>query len=284
MAAATAGEDDGEAAAAAASVGARDRPVAVARLHVESGMLDRIRSAVPKESLEENHAAVLTAVDAAILEWLRRCREEREREGAEGGGAGGGGEQRLRGFEDLRVSCDLHVGPMLKSRGFVDLDTASDAALDLAALARLGGKSGSIPSQQAHLGLAIECYKSLTAAPDISSLQDAIISSSSGTFTPPSASAAIASSLASSLSSSPSASSGSNASPPPAPSSSVSLTSLAARSNAQEVLRLLKDEPPPPPPSDDEDDSEQSEEGRPVSVLEAMLQADKDPWKGGKIR
>ena len=233
MAAATAGEDDGEAAAAAASVGARDRPVAVARLHVESGMLDRIRSAVPKESLEENHAAVLTAVDAAILEWLRRCREEREREGAEGGGAGGGGEQRLRGFEDLRVSCDLHVGPMLKSRGFVDLDTASDAALDLAALARLGGKSGSIPSQQAHLGLAIECYKSLTAAPDISSLQDAIISSSSGTFTPPSASAAIASSLASSLSSSPSASSGSNASPPPAPSSSVSLTSLAARSNAQ---------------------------------------------------
>ena len=190
----------------------------------------------------------------------------------------------MRGFEDLRVSCDLHVGPMLKSRGFVDLDTASDAAFDLAALARLGGKSGSIPSQQAHLGLAIECYKSLTAAPDISSLQDAIISSSSGTFTPPSASAAIASSLASSLSSSPSASSGSNASPPPAPSSSVSLTSLAARSNAQEVLRLLKDEPPPPPPSDDEDDSEQSEEGRPVSVLEAMLQADKDPWKGGKIR
>ena len=284
MAAATAGEDDGEAAAAAASVGARDRPVAVARLHVESGMLDRIRSAVPKESLEENHTAVRTAVDAAILEWRRRCREEREREGAEGGGAGGGGEQRLRGFEDLRVSCDLHVGPMLKSRGFVDLDTASDAALDLAALARLGGKSGSIPSQQAHLGLAIECYKSLTAAPDISSLQDAIISSSSGTFTPPSASAAIASSLASSLSSSPSASSGSNASPPPAPSSSVSLTSLAARSNAQEVLRLLKDEPPPPPPSDDEDDPEQSEEGRPVSVLEAMLQADKDPWKGGKIR
>ena len=186
------------------------QPVAAARLRSKSGMLDRIRSLVPKEQIEDNHAAVLTAVDAAVHEWLIHIRSERERGGKE------------LYFENLRCSADMYVGPMLKSRGFVDLDIDNEQ-LDFAALAKLGRNSGSIPSQRAHLGLAIECYKAVLESTVPAIVSGATVTTSAAIITNNDAEKSSESTrnLA----------------------TSGSVTSAHARNTCVEILRMLKEEP-----------------------------------------
>ena len=126
-------------------------PAAVARLRPSLGILDQIRSTIPKEDPQTLEVLGL-CIDACLLEWLRHLDStpDSTRDSTRDSTPDSTRDStRAQQFESLSAASTLHTAELLESRGFSELE-----APDLTAL----GRGAPITTHAARLPASILAY------------------------------------------------------------------------------------------------------------------------------